>query len=97
MFKKLIVGALATGIALTGGIGAASASTETFDKNSNSKTELNSLASSTVYKMEMRKQERIFINTFTDPTTRITWYLKDIIYDYDTKEWVGKYEGRIYK
>ncbi len=28
MFKKLVVGALATGIALTGGIGAASASTE---------------------------------------------------------------------
>ncbi|OPA02038.1 hypothetical protein BHL27_06685 [Bacillus cereus] len=31
MFKKLIVGALATGIALTGGIGAASASTENVD------------------------------------------------------------------
>ncbi|EJR80661.1 hypothetical protein [Bacillus thuringiensis] len=28
MFKKLVVGALAAGIALTGGIGAASASTE---------------------------------------------------------------------
>ncbi|MBG0967123.1 MULTISPECIES: LCI fold-containing protein [Bacillus] len=28
MFKKLVVGALVTGIALTGGIGAASASTE---------------------------------------------------------------------
>ncbi|MGQ0514465.1 LCI fold-containing protein, partial [Bacillus sp. D-CC] len=28
MFKKLVVGALATGIALTGGIGAASADTQ---------------------------------------------------------------------
>ncbi|THG54799.1 LCI fold-containing protein [Bacillus sp. HUB-I-004] len=31
MFKKLVVGALAAGIALTGGIGAASASTEGVD------------------------------------------------------------------
>ncbi|HDR7545817.1 MULTISPECIES: LCI fold-containing protein [Bacillus] len=35
MFKKLVVGALATGIALTGGIGAASASTENVDNTKN--------------------------------------------------------------
>ncbi|MCS3599193.1 LCI family antimicrobial peptide [Bacillus toyonensis] len=36
MFKKLVVGALAAGIALTGGIGAASASTEGVDNIKNS-------------------------------------------------------------
>ncbi|MEM5621811.1 hypothetical protein AAHB56_12645 [Bacillus thuringiensis] len=36
MFKKLVVGVLATGIALTGGIGAASASTEGIDNTKNS-------------------------------------------------------------
>ncbi|MES5869162.1 hypothetical protein [Bacillus cereus group sp. RP32] len=36
MFKKLVVGTLATGIALTGGIGAASASTEGIDNTKNS-------------------------------------------------------------
>lgn len=36
MFKKLVVGTLATGIALTGGIGAASASTEGVDNTKNS-------------------------------------------------------------
>ncbi|PHB28480.1 hypothetical protein [Bacillus toyonensis] len=36
MFKKLVVGTLVTGIALTGGIGAASASTEGVDNNKNS-------------------------------------------------------------
>ncbi|MEC0038539.1 hypothetical protein FOC93_01465 (plasmid) [Bacillus cereus] len=36
MFKKLVVGPLATGIALTGGIGAASASIEGVDNTKNS-------------------------------------------------------------
>ncbi len=43
MFKKLVVGLLATGIALTGGIGAASADTQKSCEFSEASSMLNSL------------------------------------------------------
>ncbi|MCW9134706.1 hypothetical protein OF830_28575 [Bacillus paramycoides] len=94
MFKKLVVGALATGIALTGGIGAASASTE---KTVISKNE----ASCTIpYKVQNGKYIRDniyysdgkYANYFEEKIcegTVIQWYFKGI------KDGKAYYEGRL--
>ncbi|WP_103653029.1 LCI fold-containing protein [Bacillus thuringiensis] len=87
MFKKLVVGALATGFLLTGGIGA-SAATSTVD-NTIKKLDSPQFSSYQIYdyhsscpqidapyKMSMRKIDGIFANSFTDPSSGITWYFK---------------------
>ncbi|PFT69333.1 hypothetical protein COK73_16800 [Bacillus cereus] len=101
MFKKLVVGALATGFVLTGGMGA-SAATSTVD-NTNKK--LNSPQSSSYniyeyhsscpkinsnapYRMSMINENGIFANSFTD--SGITWYFKG----YGYNKTIGCYEGR---
>ncbi|PEC86570.1 hypothetical protein COK00_22730 [Bacillus cereus] len=49
MFKKLVVGALATGIALTGGIGAASANTEGVENTNKMAPSIAALENTTYY------------------------------------------------
>ncbi|MGF9831385.1 LCI family antimicrobial peptide [Bacillus anthracis] len=49
MFKKLVVGALATDIALTGGIGAASASTEGVENTKKTAPSIAELGNTTYY------------------------------------------------
>ncbi|HFK1747815.1 TPA: LCI fold-containing protein [Bacillus cereus] len=105
MFKKLVVGALATGFVLTGGMGA-SAATSTVD-NTNKK--INSpqfssydmyeyhsscprLTSNAPYRMSMINENGYFANSFTDPATGITWYFKGNGYN----KTIGCYEGRAY-
>ncbi|HDR8160731.1 LCI fold-containing protein [Bacillus bombysepticus] len=97
MFKKLVVGALATGIALTGGIGAASASTENTASElamqcKNTQPQETQKGSGIYYKYECKSQ-RIFANSYTD-NQGITWYLKGIT-DMDG-QYEAYYEGRKY-
>ncbi|MHA4260302.1 hypothetical protein LS996_28835 (plasmid) [Bacillus cereus] len=98
MFKKLVVGALATGIALTGGIGAASANTaDTVNKSSETKL----LAcypknSEGKYVKEVRQKSEIFNNSYPEPACGgvVQWYLKKIEYKNENGgTFVGYYEG----
>ncbi|RWQ71010.1 hypothetical protein [Bacillus cereus] len=98
MFKKLVVGALAAGIALTGGIGAASASTaDTVNKSSETKL----LAcypknSEGKYIKEVRQNHQYFDNTKTEPACggTVVWYLKKIEFtNANGGTYIGHYEG----
>ncbi|KUF30194.1 LCI family antimicrobial peptide [Bacillus cereus] len=98
MFKKLVVGALATGIALTGGIGAASASTVDAVNKSN---ETKLLAcypknSEGKYIRDVRQKSKTFANTFPEPACggTVQWYLKEVKYtNANGGEYIGHYEG----
>ncbi|MFC9450102.1 LCI fold-containing protein [Bacillus cereus] len=90
MFKKLVVGALATGIALTGGIGAASASTVPVDNVANSAIESNSLAAK--YTRWVPSEGPIFANDFYEDG--IHWYFKGPITKGADGYYYGYYEGR---
>ncbi|MDA1657922.1 LCI fold-containing protein [Bacillus cereus group sp. TH150LC] len=97
MFKKLVVGALATGIALTGGIGAASASTENTasalsTQCKNTEARETQKGSGIYYKFECKSQN-VFANSYTD-NQGITWYLKDI--QVVGGKYEAYYEGRKY-
>ncbi|HFU7058204.1 TPA: LCI fold-containing protein [Bacillus cereus] len=85
MFKKLVVGVLATGIVLTGGIGAASASTEAAHPVIDSKASMQSVK---VYKT-VKHAENVFANSFYEDG--VTWYLKSI--SYSGGYYYGHYEG----
>ncbi|MGQ7871551.1 hypothetical protein [Bacillus sp. 1A] len=96
MFKKLVVGALAAGIVLTGGIGAASAEELTSTKKAESLNvtcgeiyELND----GLYAKYVCHPSGVYANSFEEPTKygKIKWYLKNII---DGK---GYYQGRVVK
>ncbi|HFJ9466931.1 LCI fold-containing protein [Bacillus sp. FSL L8-0199] len=100
MFKKLIVGALATGFVLTGGMGA-SAATSTVD-NTNKKIDSPQLAPYKMYEyhdscpqvisdyhMSLRNADGIFANAFTDSSSGITWYFKG----YGYHKGIGCYGG----
>ncbi|EOP29487.1 MULTISPECIES: LCI fold-containing protein [Bacillus] len=102
MFKKLVVGALATGIALTGGIGAASASTEnTANTGNTSKMLLCANNESYWYDRGTDKHYKtvfsyndIFSNSYTD-SSGITWYFKGYSKTSDCGGgYYGHYEGR---
>ncbi|PGK35658.1 hypothetical protein CN907_19630 [Bacillus anthracis] len=97
MFKKLIVGALAAGIALTGGIGAASASAAGFDYDSNHDSCYNSdiIFKDGKYTKYILQDNRIFDNSYTD-YQGITWYFKDWDWSFKCGKYVGLYEGRMY-
>ncbi|QOS99855.1 hypothetical protein JNUCC42_03555 [Brevibacterium sp. JNUCC-42] len=88
MFKKLVVGALATGIALTGGIGATSASTE------------NPVSSKVICNVPYGQKDGKFVRTVFHPDgvyahtftqnvcgSIVTWYLKHV------QDGVAEYEG----
>ena len=94
MFKKLVVGALATGIALTGGIGSASASTE----NTASAT-LTTCGNSLVTQDASGKRyqliyhpNNIFANSYTD-SSGIKWYFKGSHQKVGCSGYFGEYEG----
>ncbi|MED2839951.1 hypothetical protein A6279_26865 [Bacillus wiedmannii] len=92
MFKKLVVGALAAGIALTGGSGAASASTES--------AKLTTCGHSGItYYNGVYSQERFnftdnFANTYQD-SNGIKWYFKYSYYSSDCYGYFAHYEGRM--
>ncbi|HDR8066811.1 hypothetical protein ACFVXR_28050 [Bacillus thuringiensis] len=98
MFKKLVVGALAAGIALTGGIGAASASTE---NGSNTPSSVKQLAGcypkeNGKYIKEVRQNHQYFDNTKTEPACggTVVWYLKKIEFtNANGGTYIGHYEG----
>ncbi|HEF1899680.1 LCI fold-containing protein [Bacillus thuringiensis] len=100
MFKKLVVGALAAGIALTGGIGAASASTE---NGSNTPSSVKQLAGcypkeNGKYVREVKNPNKIFANTFTEQACggTVYWYLKEIKWTHEYGgTYIAKYEGWI--
>lgn len=100
MFKKLVVGALAAGIALTGGIGAASASTE---NGFNTPSSVKQLAGcypkeNGKYVRELKSSNNIFANTFTEQACggTVYWYLKGISYTNENGgTYIAKYEGWI--
>ncbi|MRC29477.1 LCI fold-containing protein [Bacillus cereus] len=100
MFKKLVVGALAAGIALTGGIGAASASTE---NGSNTPSSVKQLAGcypkeNGKYVREVKNPNKIFANTFTETACggTVYWYLKEIKWTHEYGgTYIAKYEGWI--
>ncbi|MFB7351660.1 hypothetical protein ACWGKR_28185 [Bacillus thuringiensis] len=97
MFKKLVVGALATGIALTGGIGAASASTENGSNTPSSVKQLSRCydKENGKYVREVRNPQRIFATTFIEQACggTVYWYLKEI--NEEGGGYVAKYEGWI--
>ncbi|HDR4908896.1 LCI fold-containing protein [Bacillus cereus] len=90
MFKKLVVGTLAIGIVLTGGIGAASASTVPVDNVANSTIESNSL--DVKYTRWVRSAGPIFANHFYE--NGIHWYFKGEITKKADGYYYGYYEGR---
>ncbi|MCU4948673.1 LCI family antimicrobial peptide [Bacillus cereus] len=104
MFKKLVVGVLATGFVLTGGMGA-SAATSTVD-NTNKKLDSSQFLPNEVYpyedfcpqskahlKMAIKNENGIFANAFTD-STGITWYFKS--FGKYGERTIGCYEGTRY-
>ncbi|MGE7883454.1 LCI fold-containing protein [Bacillus sp. NPDC094077] len=100
MFKKLVVGALATGIALTGGIGAASASTENVSNTPSSIKQLGVCypKENGKYVREVKNSNEIFANYFTEQACggTVHWYLKGIKYTNENGgTYIGKYEGWI--
>ncbi|HDR8178944.1 hypothetical protein B1R38_00560 [Bacillus cereus] len=98
MFKKLVVGALAAGIALTGGIGAASADTATKPNETKQFTCKYDKTADGKYKKEERQKSQYFSNTKTEQACggTIVWYLKGIKYVNDNGgEHVAYYEGWI--
>ncbi|MEB9971562.1 LCI family antimicrobial peptide [Bacillus cereus] len=92
MFKKLVVGALAAGIALTGGIGAASASTENARLLGCVTTGVSDYGNG-LYGKEVYNTTNSFANSFTEDGIR--WYFKN---SYKANENCGgyyaHYEGR---
>ncbi|HDR4483493.1 hypothetical protein CN419_27790 [Bacillus cereus] len=93
MFKKLVVGALATGIVLTGGVGVASAGIESeYNKCTNSGV----MTVNGKFTQYIVQSSAIFDNTFTDKNTKITWYFKGYEYSKNCGKFIGKYEGRNY-
>ncbi|MFF2242397.1 LCI family antimicrobial peptide [Bacillus thuringiensis] len=94
MFKKLVVGALAAGIALTGGIGAASASTESMESSKSITSQ------SFGYKLQDGKHyKKVFSKSGIFDNYKyedgIHWYYKgrSVTTDYGGG-WYGHYEGR---
>ncbi|PEC13032.1 hypothetical protein CN300_02615 [Bacillus thuringiensis] len=95
MFKKLVVGALAAGIALTGGIGAASASTE---KTVNLKNQAScsipyDTKNGKFVRTDIYYSDKNYANYFEEticPGTVIQWYLKGT-----TMSGNAYYEGHI--
>ncbi|MDA1870364.1 LCI fold-containing protein [Bacillus thuringiensis] len=88
MFKKLVVGAVATGIALTGGIGAASADTQ------NPKQATCSIPyeySNGKFKRTLYYSNGVYANSFNENVCggTITWYLKHV------QNGVAFYEGNL--
>ncbi|WP_088363708.1 hypothetical protein [Bacillus cereus] len=98
MFKKLLVGVLATGIALTGGVGAASASTEnltsaTIADECWAYDHIIHLGDNKYGKTEYR-DNGIYPNSYTEQVCGGTmhWYFKGI-----NNNGRGYYEGRLVK
>ncbi|MFJ6194397.1 LCI fold-containing protein [Bacillus thuringiensis] len=98
MFKKLVVGALATGIALTGGIGAASASTEAPTKSAS--YQYDSCYDSgaifqggNTYVKYLHNTVDRFANSYTD-SEGYTWYFKRSYYKPECGTYEAYYEGR---
>ncbi|MCC2386004.1 hypothetical protein NST86_30000 [Bacillus sp. FSL L8-0199] len=93
MFKKLVVGTLAAGIALIGGIGAASAHSETYERCYKPLEDI-TYKNGIYYKQEFNT-ENVFRNAYTD-NEGITWYFKK----YEISRYCGGYfayyEGRKY-
>ncbi|MCI4054897.1 hypothetical protein [Bacillus cereus] len=99
MFKKLVVGALAAGIALTGGIGAASASTEDTTNSKNLTMAYscpdyigNGKYAQTIY--NPGGTNAVYANTYTEMTChgKIKWYFK-----WKKADGGGYYEGEVIK
>ena len=92
MFKKLVVGALATGIALTGGIGAASANTESSVKEIAPICESYYYIGNDKYERYMYNEYKNYANSFSEYTCHglMNWYLKNI-----DSDGVARYEGRV--
>ncbi|EEL52779.1 hypothetical protein COD78_21465 [Bacillus cereus] len=97
MFKKLVMGTLATGIVLTGGIGA-SAATFTADDVKSSKALAASVCppSSNTLKMEMTNKTGVFANVWDQTEKRIKWYFKAMHFNQSTGIYTGCYEGQKY-
>ncbi|MDA1611235.1 hypothetical protein PDK26_08260 [Bacillus cereus] len=92
MFKKLVVGLLATGIALIGGIGAASADTQ--KAVSSPKQAACSIPyeySNGKFKRTLYYSNGVYANSFTENVCggTITWYLKHV------QHGVAFYEGNL--
>ncbi|MCU5555561.1 hypothetical protein OCB15_21750 [Bacillus cereus] len=95
MFKKLVVGALATGIALTGGIGAASASTESTESSVNKMApicESYYYIGNGKYERYIYYSDEIYPDSFQEYTCHglMQWHLKNI-----DGSGVARYEGRV--
>jgi hypothetical protein len=82
MFKKLVVGALAAGIALTGGVASASACENTGTQQ---------YPSGLYYKYEYSDYD-IFANSYTE--YGITWYFKGSQWKSACGKYEAYYEGR---
>lgn len=108
MFKKLVVGTLATGIVLTGGIGAASASTEGVD-NTKQNISINGQIveywnSEYNFWYEHDKNRDVYKTyKFKSPTGKfmsyfesggIKWYFKGVAERFPDGSANGHYEGR---
>ncbi|WP_182813082.1 hypothetical protein [Bacillus sp. ME78] len=93
MFKKLVVGALAAGIVLTGGIGAASANVDIpYNKCYNSSVSYNN----GIYTKYVVQSSSTFSNSYTDKEG-IKWNFKGYKEEYLEgcgKKYIAKYEGR---
>ncbi|MGR3779476.1 hypothetical protein ACT1UG_28495 [Bacillus paramycoides] len=87
MFKKIVVGALVTSVALTGGIGAASASTESVDNTKNSapiiqraeilKDNFSLINGEREVSFEHTKKADMRVHMTNNTKGTLDWYLKD--------------------
>ncbi|WP_387690562.1 LCI family antimicrobial peptide [Photorhabdus sp. RM71S] len=98
MFKKLlVVGALVSGIALTGGIGTASADVppDNWTKCNSSDVYI-SYRDGWLYTYYLVQDSSSFANVYYDTVNgkSVKWYFKGIDYLSSCKKYVGKYEGR---
>ncbi|GGE57553.1 LCI fold-containing protein [Priestia taiwanensis] len=96
MFKKLVLGVVATGIALTLGTGGVSASSvESAPKTLSCASELSWYDSGTgKYYQNKFSSSNVFANQYTD-STGITWYFKGSSKTSDCGGgYYGHYEGR---
>nr|WP_088325600.1 LCI fold-containing protein [Bacillus cereus] len=91
MFKKLVVGALAAGIALTGGMGAASASTENTKLLGCVTTGITDYGDGT-YSKEVYNTINQFPNSFTEDGIR--FYFKGSSKSNSCGGYYAYYEGR---
>ncbi|PFI27344.1 hypothetical protein COK07_24260 [Bacillus thuringiensis] len=100
MFKKLVVGALATGIVLTGGIGAASASTEnltsaTLADECSAYPYIKFIGDGNKYaRDDIKYSDGKYANSFTEKVCGGTmyWYFKTT-----NRDGSAHYEGRLVK